>query len=118
MSDFGAWLAKAESKLPEETLALTHSQGDSPLLSDKLGQSLSIPGIIVESKIHWVPSKHMTDFFQLFLAESAWSARPFAFSQTGETFLLEATHPISNGSRGITKKPCDFSAAQALRNKK
>jgi hypothetical protein len=60
----------------------------------------------------------MTDFFQLFLAESAWPARPFAFGQTGETFLLEAAHPISNGSRSITEKPCDFSAAQALRNKK
>ncbi len=116
IGDLRPRLAQAKSKLPEQTLALAHPQGDLPLLSDKLTESLSIPEIGTGFPVHRTASKSTADLFQLFGVESPRSARPVPLSQASKAFLFESLHPIGNCPRSISQERGNFCATQSLRN--
>jgi hypothetical protein len=88
------------------------------LLDNKLGESLSIPKIGKEPAIcGTLYESKANHLIQLLFAEPSRPSRPFSFSKTGKTFLFEPTHPIRNGSRGVSKEFCYFSATQSLSHK-
>src|SRR5271165_5784798 len=65
----GARFAQAETQLPEQALALSHSHADPILPLDPGGQSLAVPQIAPQTQRAWHLPQGGVDVLPLFLAQ-------------------------------------------------
>jgi hypothetical protein len=107
-------LSQSEPKLPEEALALAHPQIDLELAFQVGGEGLAIPEGPRESYIFGSLSYDGRDGTHLELREAARSARALALGETRESFFLEPTNPVLNGTRGIPEHSTDVRGGHPL----
>lgn len=94
-----ARLAQPEVKVPEKTLALSHSESDSIFLLDKRSQGLSIPYVPSQAEILWASAQSGRNLVELFRAEPSRSAWSLSINQASKAFFFKAMNPILNGAR-------------------
>lgn len=109
-------VSQAKSKMFEQSLTLSDSQGDFPLPGNEFSKRLAIPEIGTKSETIWASTERCANTIQLLGVESARSPRPVPLSQAGKSFLFESLNPVCNCPRSVTQKPGHFSATQSLRD--
>ena len=107
-------LAQPKAQLPEETLALPHSQVDAIALGDPGCQGFAIPQVDTQPQFSRRPTKGLIDLLQLFLVEAPRPPGSLSSAQAGETALLEPAHPILHRARSIPQQLGDLRARHAL----
>jgi hypothetical protein len=108
-----------QSKLPlaKKPSTLSGSQRDAVCPLDVGCQSLSVPQITAHAEIGWSLSQCRLNLCHLLHIQPARAPRTRSLLQPGQTFLLEAAHPIFNGSRSVTQQFGNTAAVHSLRDK-
>ena len=86
--------AQAETQLPEQALALAHSQVDAILSLDPSGQGFAVPQIAPQTQGSWHLPQGGVDLLQLFFAQPSRPSPTFALLQSHQTLFLKSPHPI------------------------
>ena len=108
-------LAETELELPEQPLALAHSQLDSIALVDPCRQRLAIPQIHPHSRVTRLGPQNPIDLFHLLLVQPTGTAGPFSFRQASQALLVETMNPILDRTRRVAQQASHLRARHALR---
>ena len=117
LCDRGSRLAQTKSQLPEQSLALPHTQLDPVLALDPCRQRLSIPQIPAQASLARHAAQNGVDLLELLMAQPPGPPRSLALQQSGQSHLLELMDPILYRSRGVPQQFRRLRAGHALRYK-
>ena len=104
LSNHGPGFAASEAELPEQALALTHSQRDPKAAACKRRQRLSIPQGAGKTDLPWLLAQRRVDHARLLCRQTAWAARTFAIHQPRKSAGLEPVDPVFDCSRSISQQ--------------
>lgn len=108
-------LAEPELELPEQPLALAHSQLDSVGLVDPCRQCLAIPQIHPHSRIARLGPQNPIDLLHLLFVQPTGTTGPFSFRQASQALLVKTMNPILDRTRRVAQQAGHLRARQALR---
>ena len=109
-------LAEPEIELPEQPLALAHSQLDSIGFFDPRRQRLAIPQVGSHSRITRLPPQYTINPFHLRLVQPTRTSATLSLRQAGQPCLLVTMYPVLYRTRRIAQQSSDLWAGHALRN--
>lgn len=107
-------LSHPETKLPEQSLTLTHAQGDSEAFPDKGRQGLPVPQVGGKPRLLRRLAQGAVDLPDLLVGESRRSARPLSLDKPREALFLEPPNLVFHGSGSVAQKPGDLRAGHPL----
>jgi len=110
------WFPEPEAECPEQPLALSHTQLDTPLIRNPVGESFPVPYVGVDSVLARRVPQNLRCNVELLRGQPGRSALPGRLSQASQPFCVEAVDPVLDRSRGISQKRCRFPGTQPLRN--
>jgi hypothetical protein len=108
-----------QSKLPlvKKPPTLSGSQRHPVCPLDVGCQSLAVPQIAAQAEIAWSLSQCGLNLRYLLRIQPAGTPRTRSLLQSSQALLLEAAHPIFNGSRSVTQQFGNVAAIHSLRDK-
>ena len=109
-------LAQTKPQLTEESLTLSHPQRDAVPLVDEGGQRFAIPQPSHQAKVLGSLAQSFRELAQLFLLKPTRTPRPLSINQAGQSFLLEAMHPVLHSPWRIPQQASHLAATHPLGN--
>lgn len=116
LSHLGSGLAKPEAHLPEDALALPHSQGDAIALPQMFREHFAVPEMASAAKFPGVASQVAPQRRPLFRIQRCRPARTIAFAHPLKPAGFEPLDPASHRAPIFAKQLGDLLAALAARN--
>ena len=81
LSNRGTWFAQPKAQPSEQTLALSHAQGDLVLLLDPGRQRFAVPDIPAQTYLSWHPAKRRVDSPEMLFAQASRPPGTLALTQ-------------------------------------
>jgi hypothetical protein len=106
----GSGLAKAKAHLPEQALALAHTQANLIMLAQMLAKQWTVPQGGLKTKFPWRFAQIRLQPAPLPGIEQARAPRSFSLAQTVQPALFKAPYPALHRSGIFAKQSGHFSA--------